>query len=207
MFTIATASEHSAPAWRARRLIKDAWAVADQALISATNFLTMVLVARGLGGPSEFGAFTLVYSALLFANILQVALITQPHNILGTARHGANYAAYTTSCGLAQLLLVLAEGSIALLVWAVASQAHWAAAAMLLALVPSVVAWQLQEFVRRVLYTEGRHAAAFANDLISYGGQTLAVGALWTLDALQERGALATHRHWLTGATALYALA
>ena len=46
---------------------------------------------------------------------------------------------------------------------------------MLMAIVPSIVAWQLQEFVRRVMYTEGRFAAAFWNDVVSYGGQLLVV--------------------------------
>src|SRR4051794_1527403 len=41
------------------------WALADQILISGTNFVTMVLVARGLD-PAGFGAFNLVYGALLF---------------------------------------------------------------------------------------------------------------------------------------------
>lgn len=209
MSTIVLAPPSPAPAQRARRGTrrKDAWAVADQALISATNFLTMVLVARGLGSPAEFGTFTLVYSALLFANILQVALVTQPHNVLGTARAGREYALYTTSCGVAQLLLVLGEGVIALLAWQVAWQARWPAAGMLLALAPAIVAWQLQEFVRRVMYTEGRHAAAFANDLISYGGQTCLIAGLWLLDSLQARGTLLTHAHWLSGAHALYVLA
>lgn len=207
MSTIALASDNTASGRPARRLVKDAWAVADQALISGTNFVTMVLVARGLGSPAEFGTFTLVYSALLFANILQVALVTQPHNVLGTSRLGEAYARYTTSCGIAQLLLVLLEGSIALIAAAIAWQAHWSAAAMLVALVPSIIFWQLQEFVRRVLYTEGRHAAAFANDLISYGGQTVVIGALWLLDVLEGRGLIATHYSWLTGSNALYALA
>lgn len=207
MSTIALAHDNSAAAHCARRKTKDVWAIADQALISASNFFTMVLVARGLGSPAEFGTFTLVYSALLFANILQVALITQPHNVLGTGRAGSDYRLYTTSCGVAQLLLVLAEGIVALLVYAVASRSHWPATGMLLALAPSIVAWQLQEFVRRVIYTEGRYAAAFVNDLISYGGQTLFIAALWLLDALQNRGMLATRYHWLTGANALYVLA
>ena len=59
---------------------------------------------------------------------------------------------------------------------------------------PSIIAWQLQEFIRRVLYTEGRMAGAFVNDLVSYGGQTVITGLLWW----QSR---------LTGALALWALA
>lgn len=77
-----------------RLLGKSPWAVADQLLISATNFATMVLLARGLS-QEAFGSFTLIYSVLLFANSLQSGLITLPHNILDTARHGEDYTAVT----------------------------------------------------------------------------------------------------------------
>jgi O-antigen/teichoic acid export membrane protein len=70
---------------------------------------------------------------------------------------------------------------------------------MLLAVIPAIVFWQIQEFVRRVLYTEQRYARAFANDLIGYGGQTLLLIVLF-----------ASHKLYgtpFTGALALYALA
>ena len=63
------------------------WGVADQMLISATNLITMILLARGLH-PEAFGSFVLAYSILLFANSLQSGLITQPHNLLGAGRRG-----------------------------------------------------------------------------------------------------------------------
>jgi O-antigen/teichoic acid export membrane protein len=68
--------------------------------------------------------------------------------------------------------------------------AGWHATHLLLALAPCIVAWQLQEFVRRVLYNEGRLSAAFANDLISYGGQTVLIAALWALGVLTAPVAL-----------------
>src|SRR5438552_7273 len=74
-----------------------AWALSDQALISLTNFVTLVLTARALDDKSEFGRFSTVYSILLFCNIVQSTLITQAHNVLGTAREGDSYRRYTTS--------------------------------------------------------------------------------------------------------------
>ncbi len=170
------------------------WGLADQLLISFTNFATMILVARGLHDAGKFGIFTLVYSAMLFANILQFALVTQPHNVLGVTRHGEEYRLYTSATGFVQLLLALSLGTIATLVATGAQIAHIAITAQLIALVPSIVFWQLQEFIRRVMYTEGRMGGAFGNDLISYGGQTLITAILFW------RGAL-------TGALALWALA
>jgi O-antigen/teichoic acid export membrane protein len=49
-----------------------------------------------------------------------------------------------------------------------------------------VAAWQAQEFLRRVLYTEGRFAEVFANDLISYAGQVAVVGVLWLKGVLNQ---------------------
>ena len=72
--------------------------------ISAANFVTMVLLARGLT-QADFGGFTLVYSVLLFANSLQSGLVTQPHNILGATRRGEDYIRYTTSTAVSQLVL------------------------------------------------------------------------------------------------------
>src|SRR5688572_19593946 len=76
------------PAWRGW-VGKGAWGLADQMLISLTNFVTMVFLARGLG-PAAFGVFVLVYTVMQFANGLQSALIIQPHNVLGATRAGAD---------------------------------------------------------------------------------------------------------------------
>lgn len=174
-------------------LNRNIWALSDQILISAANFITMVLAARSMP-KTEFGAFTLIYSALLLANVMQSTLVTQAHNVLGTVREGLDYRIYTSSTAVGQLLFIVFEACIAAAIALGAGLRHSPSTAMLVALVPSIVGWQLQEFVRRVLYTEGRIGAAFANDIVSYAGQTVWVVVLW---------------HWrtLTGASALYALA
>jgi O-antigen/teichoic acid export membrane protein/thymidylate kinase len=172
---------------------RNAWAVADQMLISATNFVTMIFLARGLS-RADFGEFTLVYSVLLFANSIQSGLITQPHGILGATRRGKEYATYTTTTGVSQVILAGFASLLTLLTWGIVALLGWDSAPLVLALVPSIMAWQLQEFFRRVLYTEGRLDAAFANDVISYGGQAVAIVALEFSDQL-------------TAPLALYALA
>lgn len=170
------------------------WAVADQMLISAANFAMYVFLARSLSKPA-MGAFTLVHSALLFINSIQAGLITQPHNILGVTRHGAAYRTYTTSTAVSQAVLAAAGAILSALCWLGASWAGWAdMAALLLAMTPAIVAWQAQEFSRRVLYTENRLPVAFATDVIGYGGQALAIALMWW-------------RGTLTGPAALYAVA
>ena len=125
----------------------------------------------------------LVYNVLLFVNLLQISMISQPHNVLGSGRgKGAGYRSYTASTAAEQLALTFFEVIIALAFVVIAHFRGWECEALLLALVPAIAAWSLQEFFRRILYTEGRLAAAFLNDVISYGGQ-----AAWIIAALVAR--------------------
>jgi O-antigen/teichoic acid export membrane protein len=194
--TIAISDERASDSGRGRLatwLNRNVWALSDQILISAANFITMVLAARSMP-KTEFGSFTLIYSALLLANVLQSTLVTQAHNVLGATREGLDYRIYTSTTAVGQLFFIVLEAIAASAIALFAAIHHSPETAMLVALVPSIVGWQLQEFVRRVLYTEGRIGAAFANDVVSYAGQTVWIVVLW---------------HWrtLAGASALYALA
>jgi O-antigen/teichoic acid export membrane protein len=150
----------------------------------------MILLARVLT-KSAFGSFVLVYTGLLFANSLQSALITQPHQALSAQRDPDDYRRYTTATGLQQLVLVAVLSTAALVSAVVAWLAGWSFANLLLVSVPALVAWQLQEFVRRVLYTEERHKAVWVNDIVSYGGQLLGIILLWRTDELTATTALA----------------
>src|SRR6185437_15530108 len=155
---------------------RNIWALNDQVLISGTNFATNVLTARAMADrQAEFGTFSVIYGVLLICNILQSTLVTQAHNVLGSLRSGTDYRRYTASTAVQQLFIVLIEAVLVVPIVLYGYHRGWASEAMLIALIPSIVAWQLQEYVRRVLYTEGRFADAFLNDVISYGGQTLVI--------------------------------
>lgn len=170
------------------------WALADQVLISGTNFVSMILLARGLDSASAFGTFVLVHSILLFSNSIQSALVTQPHNVLGVSRRGVDYVRYTSSSAVNQLVITFVFTSLVAISWVISFFQHWGVAPLLLAMVPVVLAWQLQEFMRRVLYTEGRTSMAFVIDIIAYGGQTAAIAVFWW-------------RGDLSGSLALYSIA
>jgi O-antigen/teichoic acid export membrane protein len=174
----------------------NAWGLADHALLSAASVVTLVVLARVLDTRS-FGLFVLVYATLLFANMLQSALITQPHNVLGGVRLalGADYKRFTSSTAAGQLLFTSVATAGALVAAAVAALGHHdATAKVVFALAPALAAWQVQELLRRILYTERRFAVAFATDVVSYGGQLLAILVLW-------------HEHALSAPRALYVIA
>ncbi len=169
-------------------LQRSVWGIGDQGLISANNFITMVLVARSIS-PAAFGAFALVYSAILLLNILQHTLITWPHNVLGTAPGTAGYRRYTTSVAAGQLGLSLVLSALLAGAAAICQVRGLSAATLLWAAVPALFFWQCQEFTRRVLYTELRPSAAFFNDVIAYGLQGAGVAFFWWNNQLT--GALA----------------
>jgi O-antigen/teichoic acid export membrane protein len=174
-----------------RRLLRTAgWGVSDQILISVVNFLTLFLIARSVE-PDAFGAFSLVYGAMLIANYGQLAFITQPHNVIAASLRGGEYRLYTRSLLGAQVMvgIVLAAVAAAVAVVGRAIVSH-DTFLLLLAVVAALPLWQLQEFVRRVLYTERRQASAFANDLLSYGGQAILVAALAATGRLTAPAAL-----------------
>ncbi len=167
------------------------WGVGDQALISATNFLTLIIIARNLS-PTDFGAFTLAYTAIQFANSLQAALVTQPHNVLGATRSGNEYVSYTVATAISQVFFTGIVAFLAAAGAVIAYLAGWSIAPLLLALILALVAWQLQEFARRVFYTEDRLALACTNDLVSYGAQAVVIFALGRAGKLTGTSALYT---------------
>jgi O-antigen/teichoic acid export membrane protein/thymidylate kinase len=168
------------------------WALADQVLLSLTNFITIVLLARGFTREA-LGEFTLVYSILLFYNTIQAGVVTQPHNILGAFRLGrrdGDYKRYTSTTLLSQVILGGTASLLSLLAWAIAMRLHWGIAPLLLALAPALLAWQFLEFARRVLYTEGRIAAAMAIDVLACVFQVAGIAWLWRQDSLTSPAAL-----------------
>jgi O-antigen/teichoic acid export membrane protein len=177
----------------ARLLGESFWGLADQSIISLTSFFTMVLLARVLT-PRDFGAFVLVYGALLFFNALQSGLFTQPHNVLGVTKSASDYVRYTSTTLASQFAFSALLALVAVGASLIARAVGWDFARQLLAMAPAVLAWQTQEYLRRVFYTEGRVRQAFLNDLISYGGQIAAIALIWRAG-------------WLSGSLALLVLA
>jgi len=165
------------------------WGFADQAIISASNFLLLVLLARELG-PQEFGTFVVANLLLLFVTSVQNALFTQPHNVLGATRSGAEYAQYTKSTAAAQLLFAILCALCLSMVAAGAIATGHASGWMFLALSPVCLFSQLQEFIRRVLYTQSEYGAVLLNDSITYALQGLIVILLWHQGSLTAKLAI-----------------
>lgn len=154
----------------------------DQTVVSGASFITKLAVARL--GAETFGAFTLTYGLLMFANGVQTAAITGPLGVIAPKLNGAGASTYLRASLRLQVLFVLAFAAlVALSGLALGALGHGGIRVLLLTLAPAIIAWQLQEFMRRVMFTEGRAAAVALNDAVSYGIQV--IGVLWLLQAGQ----------------------
>lgn len=161
----------------------------DQALISGFSFATMIVLARALGAEA-FGSFTLAYAFMLFANGLQAALITQPHNVLGATRQGVYYTDYTTSTAFSQVLLLIPLVFLTIAAMFMIDLLDLYDVSLVWSLSIAIVARQVHEFCRRVLYTRSRSLPALKLDFVCYGGQTAVIVLLWNTRGLSAPSAL-----------------
>lgn len=163
------------------------WVVGDQALISASNFLGMVVAARALS-TTDFGIYALAYTGLWALNGIQSSLITQPHSVLASHTDLAAYRRFTSATALMQIALSAALGVPILVAGLVALGAGLGP--VLLVVGFALLGWQAQEFVRRVLYFEGRALGVVVVDGISFGGQLIAVIGLASIGQLSVASGL-----------------
>lgn len=167
------------------------WGLLDHALVSGVNFFTLILLARALT-QRDFGYFVLAFTMLQSAGRFQAAFITGPHNVLGVRRRGAEYVRYTGTTLVVQSVFAVAVGGLVVAATGVAYLLGFTRPGLFFAAVPTLFAWQLQDMTRRILYTERRLSGAFANDVLTYGGQACALVVLWRSDSLSEEVALYT---------------
>ncbi|TDN38843.1 hypothetical protein E4631_21335 [Hymenobacter sp. UV11] len=189
------------PPWATRlgrlRVAPRYWAVAGQAVASATSFLTNIFIAK-LCGLATFGQYSAWQLLLLLALAVQGALITQPMQVvLGTLPPGRR-AAY------GQLVLGWQVVFSALVVGATALGARQLpqAAAVLPAFVVLLLTSGGQDTLRKLLLAKGNVQAALLADVLSGGGQLLVLLAL----ALRPTPTTLPQVMWAVGLTTVPAL-
>jgi hypothetical protein len=85
-------------------------AAVDQAIISLSNFLATVLLARN-ATPTELGVYGVGFIALRLVRSVQEGLVIQPMNVLGPEMAPASFRRYATSTSLIQTGLALAAAA------------------------------------------------------------------------------------------------
>jgi O-antigen/teichoic acid export membrane protein len=92
--------------WSTRGILS----VLDQAAISGANFALSIFYARWLS-PEQYGVFSVLLAAFLFAAGFHNALLLEPMSVLGSARRAHNERGYV---GTLVLLHVLVTGTLGL---------------------------------------------------------------------------------------------
>jgi O-antigen/teichoic acid export membrane protein len=153
-------------------------AAVDQAVISLSNFLGTIILARQVS-PTELGVYGVGFIAINLTRALQEGLVVQPLNVFGAPMEASAFKRYASSSALLQVLLA---ASLALLAssggWLLTVTGNDTAGPAVFALWFAILGWQLQEFCRRVLYTRGRVANAVFNSVLA---NTVRLGLLFLL--------------------------
>ena len=174
---------------------REASAVADQAVVSATNFLTAVMLLRFMG-LREFRVFTLAWMSVLFVNSLQTALIVAPMMSIPPKTGGEGQALPTSAPFVFQELVLVSflfcsrlrgsEGFLRLLSMRICSGSRcpWRS--------PHLHT-KCRTFCRRYFFATRQSRRALADDALSYltqlpilfllhrAGHLNSATALWTM--------------------------
>jgi O-antigen/teichoic acid export membrane protein len=181
---------------------REIWALTDQGIVSGTNFLTNVMLARFMG-LREFGVFALAWMAVLFANSLQGALIVSPMMSIGPKQEEKDRPSYFGVVVLHELILVLLCFVLVFGAVKIGSNFFWHSDLQQLALplAVSAFAYQMQDFLRRYFFATRQSRRALADDALSYLTQLPLLLLLHATGRLNSATAL-----WVMAATSLLGL-
>lgn len=166
------------------------WVISDQAVVSGSNFITMVLLARVLG-PEEFGIYAWALIGLLLLSEVPASVVLAPHNIIGARLEGPAYVLHTSTMAAMQLLISVSTAAVLFAAAAVVHHVFSGDGGIFVALGAAVIAWQGREFVRRVLQTAARWRGSLSTAAI---GGIVHLAALLVL--LQAESLSATTALW-----------
>jgi O-antigen/teichoic acid export membrane protein len=178
--------------------------VFDQILVSGSNFATGVILVRGLG-LSEFGKYTVAYAILLLANSVQLSFISSPMITLGSLCSTATERGRFIRGMFGVQLIFCVIASVATLAAALVYILLNRGAGMggvVPAFVVAVVAYLMQDWLRRYYFTVGKAGASVWNDSVSYLGQVLALCLLVRAHRLTIESAF-----WVIAVTSMVAFA
>lgn len=167
------------------------WALFDQAIVSAANFLTGLLVARSLGA-SDLAAYSLAFATINGLSSVQRAVVSQPMNILGASETaGQRLARYQALVRLQAWLWPVCVPLVVAVGWWYFPDPWLVAGTLAFLLV-----FCLQDMVRRFHYSGGEQVRrALPIDLLAFGGQLAMLVVGWLTGHLTASSVL-----WWMGA-------
>ena len=141
----------------------------DQGVISLSNFMATIILARNVD-PTQLGVYGVGFVTLRLVRAVQDGLIVQPMNVFGAGMEQDEFKHYATSTSLFQIGLAFISATVvALGGWALTELGNDTAGPTLFALWLPFLWWQMQEYLRRMLYTRGLVLNAVLNSVIANG--------------------------------------
>lgn len=146
----------------------------DQFIISASNFITNIIVARNLG-LNEFGMFSIILLVTQFIWNQQMSLIIAPMMSIGPKQHKDLKKRYYGSVLIFQIAFTLLISLSFILVSQIISILHinFFQQDLILPIVLLISTFLMQEFIRKYFFVNGLARKAILIDTISYIGQVL----------------------------------
>jgi O-antigen/teichoic acid export membrane protein len=142
-------------------------AAVDQGVISLSNFTATLILARSVS-PTELGVYGVGFIALRLARSIQEGLVVQPLNVFGASLEDESFKHYATTVSLIQIgLALLSSLAVALGGWLLIKTGNDTAGPALFSLWSPFLWWQLQEYLRRMLYTRGAVFSAVVNSALA----------------------------------------
>ncbi len=139
----------------------------DQGVISLANFLATIILARNVD-PTQLGVYGVGFVTLRLIRSVQEGIIIQPLNVYGAGMDKNEFTAYATSTSLLQIGLASATALVVYISgWVLTLLGNDTAGPTLYSLWFAFLAWQLQEYIRRMLYTRGHVSQAVINTVIA----------------------------------------
>jgi len=159
-------------------------AAIDQGFISFSNFLATIILARSVS-PTDLGVYGVGFIALRLVRSLQEGLFIQPMNVLAASLEAEDFRRYATSTSILQVGLAIATSLAAALGgWGLTALGNDTAGPALFSLWFAFLGWELQEYLRRMLYTRGLVLSAVINTILA-NVVRLAIMLVWA-----QRGTL-----------------
>lgn len=168
------------------------WVLLDQAMVSFTNFATMVLIARHLG-IEEFGRFALAWAVLIGVFNLQYSLVLLPLMSIGSKLEAERVPAYFGAVIAQQIVLAILSF---VLLWFGTTMAAvlfpaWRLGGLAVPLAFASLTYQMHELFRRYFFTVGRPAVSTTMDCVRCFVQLLLLAWLFNAATLTTARTLA----------------
>ncbi|WNJ19317.1 hypothetical protein [Pontibacter sp. G13] len=162
--------------------------LADQVMVSGSNFAIAILLARFMG-VETYGVYSLAWMGVIFASSLLQALISVPMMSIFPALQPSEKPAYLAQTFVLQVAFVGIVGVLALGLVFGADEwfPDWGIGFLFPVLPLAVCSFLFQEYFRRLFFAQQKSGYALIIDMVAYVGFVGTVTAIYFLGGLTLR--------------------